>query len=215
MPQNPVQLVKRLGKKEGAEKTIWTVDEFLEFIEEIQTKPEYYYAYEVMFWCGLRLGETLGMTAGCVDCDNNVIYVEKAFKNNKLGSTKTASSVRAISIPEELSEELREYMASIYGLTRTTRLFTMSKSSLHNIKDRACEKLGIQRLTLHELRHSHISLLVNSVSCASIKDVAKRAGHKNPTMTLNTYTHSYKDKEVAIANELNSMMRGKKDVAKD
>lgn len=212
---NPVLEIERIGDKNAPPKPIWTLDEYLQFRKAVEEKPSYYYAYETFFWTGLRLGEVLGLTAKNVDCDNNCIYVKQSFKQNQFGNVKTPDSIRTIHIPSDLSDKLREYKNSIYGLTDNTRLFTMSKSSLHNIKDNACKKIGLKRITIHEIRHSHISLLVNSVSCASIADIAKRAGHKKPSITLTTYTHTYNDKDIAIANELNSMMRGNENVRKE
>ena len=57
------------------------------------------------------------------------------------------------------------------------------------------------------LRHSHISLLMNYVSCASVMDIAKRAGHKSPDITM-IYSHRYSNKDEIIADQLSDMMKG-------
>ena len=68
--------------------------------------------------------------------------------------------------------------------------------TLANIKNRYCEKAGIKNIRIHDFRHSHASLLINSG--ASIVLVAKRLGHKDITMTLNTYSHISPQDEIAV-----------------
>ena len=48
---------------------------------------------------------------------------------------------------------------------------------------------------------------MNSVTCTSVMDIAKRAGHKTPEITM-IYSHRYSTKDQIIAQQLDEMMRG-------
>lgn len=41
--------------------------------------PNYYYAFEVLYWCGLREGEMLALTLNDIDLEQGVITVNKTF----------------------------------------------------------------------------------------------------------------------------------------
>ena len=79
--------------------------------------------------------------------------------------------------------------------------------------DRGSELSGVKRITIHAIRHSHISLLINKVSCASVKDIANRAGHRTSEITLDVYSHSYHEKDIMIAEQLDAMMGGTENVS--
>ena len=114
------------------------------------------------------------------------------------GKTKTPNSKRIVHMPTELAEELGDYFASIYSLSENDQIFPVSKSKLLRVMTVGAEKAGVKRITIHGLRHSHISLLMNYVSCASVMDIAKRAGHKSPDITM-IYTRRYSSKDAIIA----------------
>ena len=210
LPSNPVLKIERLGKKNAdKEREFWTLEEYQKFSKAIQDKPEYYYAFEVFFWCGLRLGELLALTKEDVNCEEKTLKVVNSFskEEKELGDTKSESSKRTVYMPDLLAEEMKEYMDSLYGLKPKSRIFELSKSALHREMTRGSELAGVKRITIHGLRHSHISLLMNSVTCASVMDIAKRAGHKTPEITM-IYSHRYSTKDQIIARELDEMMRG-------
>ncbi len=68
-------------------------------------------------------------------------------------------------------------------------------------------KAGVKQITIYGLRHSHISLLMNCVGSASVMDIAQRAGHKSPGITV-IYPRQYSNKDEQITEELDDMMRG-------
>ena len=210
LPSNPVLKIERLGKKNAEEeRPYWTLEEYQKFSKAIQDKPEYYYAFEVFFWCGLRLGELLALTKEDIDFEAKTLKVANSFSKEKkeLGETKTPTSKRTVYMPDELAEEMKEYMDSLYGLKPNSRIFELSKSALHREMTRGSELAGVKRIPIHGLRHSHISLLMNSISCASVMDIAKRAGHKTPEITM-LYSHRYSTKDQIIAQQLDEMMKG-------
>lgn len=217
LPSNPVLKIERLGTKQAdKEREFWTLEEYTKFSKAIQEKPEFYYAFQIFFWCGLRLGELQALTKADVDLENMTLRVSNSFtkKEQANGKTKTPNSKRTVHMPKELNEELAEYLDSLYGIKESNRLFEISKSAFHKAMTEYSKKAGVKRITIHGLRHSHISLLMNYVNCASVMDIAKRAGHKSPDITM-IYSHRYSNKDEIIASQLNEMMKGDTDVGKE
>lgn len=69
----------------------------------------------------------------------------------------------------------------------------------------ACEKTGEPVINVHGLRHSHASLLISQG--VNIVLISKRLGHKDPSETLNTYSHFFPSDETAMINNLNNLVR--------
>lgn len=210
LPKNPI--ADRMGSKDAPEVTIWDVEMYRKFQSCIEEKPVFYYAFEVFFWCGVRLGELLALTPDDIDFQNKTLNIDKSmrFLDGKLvvGKTKTRSSVRKIALPDFLTEELREYLDSLGHYNGDTRIFPLSKTSIHATIDKYSEVAGIPRITIHALRHSHASLLENlGVPRISLK---RRLGHKIKNMkdVTSTYAHSYKCSDVTVARLVNEVALG-------
>ena len=202
--------IDRMGHKNPEDEAeIWTLEEYEKFSEQLQDKPMFYYIFEVFFWSGIRLGELLGLTKEDVSLEEGTLSVKASYKTQtrKMGKPKTKNSKRTIYIPQFLVEELAEYMETLYGLSEKDRIFPTSKTTLHKKLKEASEKAGLKKITIHGFRHSHISMLMDGVSCASVMDISQRAGHKKPSTTM-IYTHRYKGKDQMIADELNRLLKG-------
>jgi len=59
---NPAATVGNMGKEERKEMDFWTVEEYTKFSNEIMDKPVSYYAFQMLYWCGIREGELLVLT---------------------------------------------------------------------------------------------------------------------------------------------------------
>ena len=112
----------------------------------------------------------------------------------------------SIIMPTFLCDELREYIGLLYEPTREQRIFQISKSKLtmnfHSLSDEA----GLKRITVHGLRHSHVSLLISKKY--DIFEVSKRIGHKSVKTTQDIYGHLFDDVQKSIANDLDKLRRG-------
>ena len=64
---NVAAKVGPIGKKEASEMLFWTKEEYFKFADAMMDKPVSYYAFEVLYWCGLRLGELLALTPADFD----------------------------------------------------------------------------------------------------------------------------------------------------
>ena len=67
LKSNPAAKVGNMGKEQTKEMQFWTKPEYLKFAEAIMDKPISYYAFEILYWCGLRLGELLALTPADLD----------------------------------------------------------------------------------------------------------------------------------------------------
>ena len=64
---------------------------------------------------------------------------------------------------------------------------------------------GVKKIRIHDLRHSHASLLIELGFTP--KEIAERLGHENIETTLNTYSHLYPNKQERMADRLESFYR--------
>lgn len=113
-------------------------------------------------------------------------------------------------MPDFLCEEMKEYIDSLYGTENSSRIFEISKSYLHHEMDRGCKEQKLKRIRIHDLRHSHVSLLIEmGFSAVAIAD---RMGHKSIDITYR-YAHLFPTKQNEIADKLD-IERGENDVSK-
>ena len=104
------------------------------------------------------------LTLNDIDLENGIISVTKTYNHlngeDIISTPKTPSSVRKVSMPAFLCDELKEYIGLQYEPTREQRIFQISKSKLANNFHLLSDEAGLKRITIHGLRHSHVSLLI-------------------------------------------------------
>ena len=118
---------------------------------------------------------------------------------------KTDKSNRIISIPDFLYDDIQEYISKLYGIKNTNRIFYFTKSALQKDIKYYAEKAGLKPIRVHDLRHSHASLLINMGF--DIKEISERLGHESVKTTWDTYAHLYPDTDTKLADELNKLRR--------
>ena len=182
---NPAAIVGTMKNDVEKEVEIWTKEEYLKFSEAVMDKPLSFYAFEVLYWTGVREGELLALTPADFDFDNNTMRINKNYQKVKgreiITSPKTKKSNRVVKIPQFLADEIKDYMKCFYDLKPDQRLFYKSKGYLGHEITRGSKKAGIKRINIHALRHSHISLLMDRGFSAL--DIAERVGHEAISIT--------------------------------
>ena len=114
-------------------------------------------------------------------------------------SPKTKKSNRTIKMPKFLCDEMQDYISMIYGLKKKDRIFPVTKNYLHHEMDRGTRIAGVKRIRIHDLRHSHISLLIDmGFSAVAIAD---RVGHESIEITYR-YAHLFPSKQTEMADKL-------------
>lgn len=206
---NPLADIKNMGIKDKRVE-FWSTEEYERFAYLAMNYPECYYAYEVLYWCGLREGEMLALTVEDIDFRQGVIHVTKTYHRRAgqdiISTPKTPTSIRRVSMPGFLCDELSEYLASLYEPEPGQRVFMIPKSTLTRVFHTLSDEAGLQRITIHGLRHSHVSLLIKKKY--DIFEVSKRIGHKSVKTTQDIYGHLFDDVQKSIANDLDRLRRG-------
>lgn len=208
---NPASTVGNMGKEERKEMSYWTVEEYSKFSDEMMDKPISYYAFQMLYWTGIRVGELLALTAGDFDFKNNMLTINKSYQRlhgeDVITPPKTEKSNRTIKMPQFLCDEMQEYLKMFYSPNDGDRIFPISKSYLHHEMDRGSKAAGVKRIRIHDLRHSHVSLLINQGYQAAA--IADRVGHETVEIT-DRYTHIYPSKQNEMANTLDELWKERK-----
>ena len=90
-----------MGKGKAEEMLFWTKEEYLKFIEAVKDKPYSYHAFQILYWCGLRVGELLALTSQDIDFDNKVIRITKSYQRLEGKDVITdPKSKRNVSMPD-------------------------------------------------------------------------------------------------------------------
>ena len=195
-----------MGYEERKEMQFWTREEYTKFSEAMMDKPISYYAFEMLYWCGIREGELLALTPADFNFDRSTVSINKSYqrinKQDVITTPKTNKSIRVIQMPNFLCEEIQEYLKMFYGTESDSRIFPISKNYLHREMDRGCKETGVKRIRIHDLRHSHISLLIDMGFTALA--IADRVGHESIDITYR-YAHLFPTRQTEMANKLDEL----------
>ena len=204
---NPCGKAGTIGKAKAEEMDYWTYDEYIAFREGVKDKSLSYICFEVLYWTGMREGELLALSPADIDLDNKTISINRTYQRiegkDVFTSPKTRKSKRKIPIPDFLCQELSDYIQSRYMLDADERLFPVTKSYLSHEMIRGCKNTGVKKIRIHDIRHSHASLLINQ-GCDALM-LADRLGHEKVSTTLNTYSHLFPHKQQELVHSLESL----------
>ncbi|WP_195251743.1 tyrosine-type recombinase/integrase [Romboutsia sp. 1001713B170207_170306_H8] len=170
---------------------------------------------------GLRISEILGLTWDNIDFEEKHITINKITvrSNGKviLKSPKTDASIRTISAPLEIINLLREHKRKcielkLRGIIKKDNNFIFfDKNGMPIAQDvlsrkfsRFLEKNNLDHIRFHDLRHSHVTLLINSK--VPIKVISERVGHSNINTTLNIYSHVLKEMDKEASDKISESL---------
>lgn len=172
---------------------------FLKATASIRLHPAYHLASHT----GMRRGEILGLRWGDLDLESGRLAVRQALVSVAyevhISDVKTSAGRRTI--------DLDDGTVAVLETWRTTRtaeaggrapkdgdhVFTKVDGNwLHpdlfsQTFDRAVAKLDVPRISLHDLRHTHATLLLRAG--VPVKVVSERLGHANVAFTMSVYQH--------------------------
>ncbi len=127
---------------------------------------------------GMRVSEGLGLTWGDVDVADSRFL---------LSETKT-SRPRWVQVPRWLMDIVAD-TCPLEDRTAPRLLFPgIERTALSNSMRNACKLAGIPSFSAHDLRHRRLSLWHGQGVPAA--ELAARAGHSRPSMTLDVYSHT-------------------------
>lgn len=204
LSENPCHKAGSIGKSHADEMQFWTTEEFKTFLQKVSNKPQSRAGFLTLYYTGLRIGELLALEYNDIDFDKCKLTISKSYQRiggrDVITSPKTPKSNREISIPLFLRDELKIYTDKIYNLHKHDRIFLCTKQFFEKEMMRGTKDGDVKRIRLHDIRHSHASLLIElGFSPLAIAD---RLGHDKVETTLNTYSHLFPHKRDEVAEKL-------------
>ena len=207
---NPVHIAGTIGKKHSGRLDFWTVTDFKKFMLSLpDTAATFRIAFELLFYTGCRSGEMLALTVADFDAAASTIDINKNFAHldgkDYIMPPKTPKAKRIITLPPIVAQHLQNYINSMYEPQPGERLFpTLNKYSLAKMLKRTAAAAGIKAIRVHDLRHSHASLLIELGFPPLL--ISERLGHENIETTLQIYSHLYPNKAEEVAAKLNEFL---------
>jgi integrase len=202
---NPAQRAGNMGTEEHHEMLFWTKDEYMKFSDAMMDKPISYYAFQMLYWCGIREGELLALTPADFNFEKGTVTINKSYQrlNGKdvITTPKTKKSNRVITMPQFLVEEIQDYLKQLYGVEADSRIFPVNKYYLRREMERGCKATVVKRIRIHDLRHAHISLLIDMGFTALA--IADRVGHESIDITYR-YAHLFPSRQIEMAEKLDN-----------
>lgn len=106
-------------------------------------------------------------------------------------------------MPPAIMDELREYITMLYDPQPDDLVFPFSRSFITRGKNKAAELAGVPQIRIHDLRHSHVSLLIEMGFSPHL--IAERIGD-TVQMINNIYGHLYPTRHQEVADKLNAII---------
>lgn len=219
--KNPVENLRKLPIRKPNIK-FWSIEEFTRFRELIQDdETSYDLFFVIAFFTGMRMGEILALNWNDINLLTNTIFVTKTvyFVNNTsyINTTKTRSGTRNITINQKLAEMLIDWKVKqkekLEEFTKNTEELQIIQSTpitiTKNMIDKKFKQIlerdkDLKKIRIHDLRHSHASLLINQGEDYLV--VKERLGHASITTTIDTYSHLYPSKQQKLADKLDDLL---------
>lgn len=168
-----------------------------------------------MAYTGLRKGEALGLQWKNIDFEAKTLTVERTRDANGFRSPKTKNSYRTIPVDDIVMNQLKRYKAWCkeklfsYGKHLKDEDFVyisirgnpIAPNSINRNLSRLIEKGNLKKISIHGLRHTHATILLNQGVSPNI--IAERLGN-TAKMIDEVYGHvlqTSKDKTVQIFAE--------------
>lgn len=204
---NPCRKTELIGKDRSGRIDFWTKEEFECFIKNSSGKIHTKTGLEVLYYTGMRIGELLALTLNDIDLEAKTININKTLQRlnaeDIITPPKTPKSNRVVLIPDFLCEDIKNYIATLYAPEPTDRLFPFNRQTFSYEIKITCQKTGIKKIRIHDLRHSHASLLIELGFTPLL--IAERLGHEKVETTLNTYSHLYPNKQSQVVDALQKL----------
>jgi integrase len=174
---------------------------------------------------GMRRGELVALRWCDVDMETGKVRVERSLEQTNAGlafkAPKTKAGRRVVSIPSSVVAELRRHWRQqqehrlALGMGKAggdDLVFTRMDGApwppdaLTTDWARTVRALKLPKVTLHALRHTHVSQLI--ASGLDVVTVSRRIGHSNPTVTLGVYAHLFGNTDERAASVVEAALGG-------
>ena len=174
---------------------------------------------------GMRRGEALGLRWGDVNWERGTVHIVQTVapdKTNKGAAiiqdrAKTRASARSVRLTPDTLAVLKEHRKSQverrlaspawndHDLIVCTSFGTpINPGNVSRSFDALVKAAGQRRIRVHDLRHTHATLLLKAG--VSAKVVSERLGHASIAITLDTYSHVLPDMQDAAADAISAAL---------
>lgn len=208
LKSNPARIAGNMTGPKAQEMKIWTIEDYKRFSSTLIGTPIAYHAFEVLYWCGVRKGEMLALTKDDFDFTEKTVRINKTFHRIRgkdiITPPKTNKSNRTITLPDALCTELQNYFARLYDLQGNDRVFPLSPGSVNTIMKKGIQEAGLNHIRVHDLRHSHVSLLID-LGFTPVA-IAQRVGHETIEITYR-YAHLLPNVQGEVASKLDGLRK--------
>lgn len=195
----------RLPKNEPEETRYLTVEELRQVVDALgdEDRP----VALLGGFGGLRIGEVLGLKGSDIDRSAGSVRVERTATDLSagvsVGPPKTPAAIRTVALPSTVIEQLPEESGWLFPnpdgeLPRSRRAWTRRRWRP------AVESIGFAGLRFHDLRHSHVAVLISRG--VGPKAIADRLGHRSVRTVLDVYGHLYESADREIAEDLETLL---------
>jgi integrase len=205
LTEHPIKAIKNKPKDPIRIAHPWSYAEMDQFLA-VAEKEEKDVMYDFTLSTGLRQGEVFALPWFNIDLDQKTVTVTRSVSYDEKGNPelipKAPRSYRTLSLPTNLVEKLKEHkkkqdiMKQRIGEDYHHDLdlvFPKTDGGFHNPSNvrrqlyNLMKKANVRRITYHDFRHTHSSLLIRSG--AQPKVVQERLGHEDIETTFRYYGH--------------------------
>lgn len=189
-------------KEAEKELMVWTPAEFDQFQQYVE-EDVYRLYFEFLFWTGCRRGEAIALQKK--DFANHSVMIRYSQRSQKEGLKPTKKrTVRSIALDDTTWNHMLPLLETD-GSYLFGGITGLSPEMIARKFRKAIKDSGVKQITLHSLRHSHASWLINNG--VNILAVSKRLGHKDVSTTLKVYTHLLEQTDNEMMNKLNNFRK--------
>lgn len=205
VPRNVALLADppRLSSARRPEMKVWDAKQLGQFLVEIDGH-RLYPAFYLLANTGMRRGEVLGLRWKDVDLDRATLVVSRSLVlvayQPQLSDVKTNNGRRTIDLEPKTVAVLRAWKKAQIEERMLANLrpaadivfahpdgSVINPDYLSQVFDRHLTKSALPTIRLHDLRHTHASILLKEG--VPLKVVSERLGHASPAFTLSVYQH--------------------------
>lgn len=214
----------RLESKKKLE--TWTLQEASQFLRYTSALENDYrhIIYVLAIFTGMRKGEILGLRWSDIDFEKKTLQVVQTVykplnQPPTIQAPKTAGSVRAIAIADNVVDELREHkkkqnqlrlrFGGAYNnhdlICPRTDGKPMDPRGVNDHFEEMINKTGMKKIRFHDLRHSHATIMLQLGEHPKV--VSERLGHRDVNITMNTYSHVLPNMQQDAANRMSEAFK--------
>lgn len=218
---NPMEEVERIKRpnqliEKDSKNNYWTYEQFDLFIKNVEDKL-YYTMFSFYYWTGCRRGEVLALKWSDINFKNQTFSIDKTCYYLKgegyvLTPPKNNNAVRIRKMPDILNKIMVEWyniQKNLYEFSDDFFVFggvkPIARTTLATHFNKYIKKADVKKITIHGLRHSHVSYFANAG--IRLSDVAYRIGD-TVQVVQDTYWHFFPERENEMMDEKNTFNLG-------